>query len=689
MKSRKEEIETIYKSALKFHSEGKLGTALDLFLSVHTLLKTSPEVLSRLGVVYAQIGAFEEATTYLEGSLALKQTQGDVLANLAVIYKKRGEWSKAIHYNDRAIGLGYKAAIYNKAIILRERGQLEDAICLFTEAVRYGVQLPHALNNRGLSKADLGRHLEAIADYDQALRQLPNYPHFKWNRCLSYLSLGYLNQGFQQWESRKEISTLEHTREFSSKGLKEYKDAAGCSIRVYSEQGFGDHINFYPFVLELAKVASVVLFEVPTPLQRLFIEQSAPIKVILPSNTTEKADFHCALMSLPLLLGIDETNVKRQVKYLTAAVSRISTFNPTGAQSALRIGFAWGGRPTHNHDKQRSIPISKFAKLFIANLEFHSLMDRISTEEVALLERYSNVHLHHNRLTDFAETAALIETLDLVITVDTAVAHLAAALGKPVWLLIAVTCDWRWLTQRTDTIWYESVELFRQVTHGDWVEVLSRIRQRLNELQRERCLAKNLPNRPDCVEETSVLDKKGNQYAVEVTTAQQSVEVGAISQDHHTQKPGSGLLADQVQRLIKLRSLSPGQPLCIAVTGTNINQIAIWCSRKLAGIGKVVAIEANPKAYLALCATAVLNNFENLSVIHGQAFKDFLVDDNHVPEQRSSRGLNYQCIDIDSLPLTALDLLHINDPEQEKLISEGARDSIRIFSTEVSTPLSN
>jgi hypothetical protein len=259
---------------------------------------------------------------------------------------------------------------------------------------------------------------------------------------------------------------------------------AGKTIVVFAEQGFGDTIQFLRYVPMVAATGARVILAVPTVLKAL-AEQAAPQALVLvDGETTPPFDLQCPLLSLPLAFGTELDTIPRDLPYVRADGDRVAVWRsclPAGG--GKRIGLVWAGRSAHGNDQNRSIDLARLRPLFDARgVQLVSLQRELRPGDAAILESSPAVTHLGDQLSDFADTSAVIECLDVVVTVDTSVAHLAGAMGKPVWILLPFSPDWRWLLGREDSPWYPTVRLFRQPAIGDWDSVIARVRAELTGL---------------------------------------------------------------------------------------------------------------------------------------------------------------------------------------------------------------
>jgi hypothetical protein len=242
------------------------------------------------------------------------------------------------------------------------------------------------------------------------------------------------------------------------------------------EQGLGDMIQFIRFVKNVADLGAYVLVPVPDSLLGLFSKVEGISEIIRDGQAYPKLDYYCPLMSLPMELGIELNTIPNKLPYLYSEVKKRKEWSKRlGKTKKMRIGLAWSGNAGFPGDKLRSIALEKLSGLNSDKIEWHSLHKEYRQADKAELEVRSDIYSWHTHIQDFSDTAALIDLMDVVISVDTAIAHLAGAMNKPVWILLPLKPDWRWLLGREDSPWYQSARLFRQTKYADWDDVVSRI----------------------------------------------------------------------------------------------------------------------------------------------------------------------------------------------------------------------
>jgi hypothetical protein len=344
-----------------------------------------------------------------------------------------------------------------------------------------------AHTNRGNFLTDLKRPDEALASFDRALALDPEATEGHFGKSLVLLSTGRLLEGWRpyEWRKRRVAETA-----FHGLGRPEWsgtEDVAGKTLFIEAEQGLGDTIQFARYVPLLARMGAKVVLEVQAQLAALLGRLEGAASVVARGEPLPPFDVHCPLGSLPLALKTEPATIPAEASYLKADDARIAKWRARiGALERPRVALAWAGNVQHINDRNRSIALSRLASLWSAAWpRFIGIQRELRGEDAELLAREPRVMQIGAELDDFADTAAVIALVDLVVSVDTSVAHLAGAMGRPVWILLPFSPDWRWALAGESTPWYPTARLFRQPALGDWDGVIERVRRELDRFVRE------------------------------------------------------------------------------------------------------------------------------------------------------------------------------------------------------------
>lgn len=452
-------------------------------------------------ITLAALGREGEAIASLETSLALNPRHAEAHNNLGNLHAERRRLTDALASYERALEVqpGFLDAQVNRANLLRRLHRYEEALAVCDQALRQAPQHAEAHACRGAILADAGSTDEAYSSYRQALDLRPNLSEAAWNLGLLHLSRGEYAAGWKLYESRWNVKSLRLTRNHDLARLWTGQEPVnGRTVLLHAEQGYGDTIQFARYAPMLAARGARVILRVPTALQAVMRSLPGPVQVIGREDSPD-FDFHCSLPSLPHAFGTELASIPAHVPYLHPDPALRAAWSARmGPRRLPRIGIVWAGRASHRNDFHRSIELRQLARLVEGEFEWISLQKEIRAEDESVLGNLSGntgacgpavtdgarvargfsagLWRVGEQLGDFADTAALVAELDLVISVDTAVAHLAGAMGKPVWILLPFVADWRWLQGRRDCPWYPSARLYRQTAIGDWAGPLARVR---------------------------------------------------------------------------------------------------------------------------------------------------------------------------------------------------------------------
>lgn len=502
-----------FDAALQHHQAGRLGAAEQLYRQILAREPHHADALHLLGMTAAQVGRNDAAVELIEIALKIKPNYPEALGNLGNALKNKGQLDEAIAAYRRAIALrpnypeawsnlgsalngkghhdeaiaAHRRAIalnpntpvahYNLGNVLKDKGQLDEAIAAYRQAIRLRANYPDAHFNLGAAMGDKGQLVEAIEEYRRAIALDPNYAEAHWNLALALLARGEFIEGFKEHQWRWDCPGLPGRRNFAQPQWDGFP-LEGRTILLHAEQGFGDTLQFIRYApLVAARGATVIVGSVPE-LHRLLQRTRGVARWLASGEALPPFDAHCPLMSLPLAMGTTLETIPQSVPYVFADAQAVAVWREklAGDTDQLKVGLAWAGSPAHANDRNRSLSLAALAPLGqVRGVSFYSLQKGDPAHQAKNPPPGLELIDRTEELQDFADTAALIANLDLVISVDSAVAHLAGAMGKPVWTLLPFTTDWRWLLEREDTPWYPSMRLFRQMGRGEWASVIERV----------------------------------------------------------------------------------------------------------------------------------------------------------------------------------------------------------------------
>ena len=409
---------------------------------------------------------------------------------LGIIVGRLGRTAESVQLLRHAVQLQPRSAQahHNLAFALRIDGSLDEAIAQFNRAIQISPDFAEAHNNLGIAWKDKLRLPEATACYSKAIQIKPDFADAHWNLALVLLMGGDFEHGLAEYEWRRKIKSMWTAPAFSQPQWSG-EDLGGRTILLFPEQGSGDAIQFARYVPLVARRGGRVILTCRPELARLFQRLPGGAKVVINGQPIPPFDVQCSLVGLPRVFATDLNSIPAATPYLSADPALVEKWSqrlsPTDGR--LRAGLAWAGNPAHQNDRNRSIqPQQLFPLTELSHVALYSLQKENSANQspppMKLIDFTSE-------MSDFADTAALIVNLDLVVTVDTAVAHLAAALGKPTWVLLPFVPDWRWLLDRQDSPWYPTMRLFRQPSGGQWGPIIDSIAVQLAKYVSARPLA--------------------------------------------------------------------------------------------------------------------------------------------------------------------------------------------------------
>ncbi len=471
-----------YLLGLIAHQVGNLDGAIALYQQAIASQPNFAEAHNNLGAAFQQQGNLAAAIAHYQATLRIKPDNPNANINLGVTLQQQGKLEAAIARYQKAIRLNpnLPEAHSNLAHALKERGELESAISHYQTTVQLTPNNPEAYRDLGDALQEQGRIDDAIALLDRAINQFPNHVQLRGSRIRAKLISGNLGEGFAEYDPwRLSLSN----RAFSQPAWDGF-DLNGRSILLYTETGagMGDIIQFIRYAPLVARQHGRVIVECQPPLLRLFQSIPGIETVIATGNPPPPFDVQSSILSLPSIFGTTLETIPASIPYLFPPSLPPFSLPPPPQPSRLKAGLVWGGDPNHRHDRDRSCPVQEFRRfLTTGEIAFYSLQKGPHSAELTEVEGWPIQDLGP-QLNDFADTAAAIAQLDLVISVDTSVAHLAGALGKPVWILLAFAADWRWLMHRKDSPWYPTARLFRQPRRHAWAEVCDQVAQALHRL---------------------------------------------------------------------------------------------------------------------------------------------------------------------------------------------------------------
>ena len=464
--------------ASTYNTQERFVKAAHFFDRALVLCDSNAQVLSNCASNLRSLGQFNLALECLNKALALDPNFAVAHFNRANLFRETGQYSEAIDSYNTALLLdpNYAESFNNLGNTLRDLGRLHEALIVYVKALLLRPKHGPAHNNVATTFHSLGDLVEARASYDAGLLEAPGCSDLKFNKSLLLLLSGDYQGGWELYESRLEMDDLKKKLPaFDEPRWDGCEDIIGKRLFIHEEQGLGDLIHFCRYVPALIDKGVEVFLETPKALAPLLKTLHPKVRLVLTGARPPDFDFYCPLMSLPFAAKTTLDTISGAA-YLSSDKARVAQWKARiGESKAAQIGLVWSGNSAHRNDHHRSIELQDLLPILDKSHDWHSLQKEYRPNDIDVMECQTKIIQHQDELSDFADTAALIENLDLVITVDTSVAHLAGSLGKPVWILLPKVPDYRWMLDRSDTPWYRSARLYRQSALGDWTDVLEKV----------------------------------------------------------------------------------------------------------------------------------------------------------------------------------------------------------------------
>jgi tetratricopeptide (TPR) repeat protein len=501
------------------HFAGELTQAKAIY---EEILKTQPrhaEVLNLLGLVAAQDNNMPLAANLMDQAIACDPRNVEAYCNKGTLLKQLRKFdaalacynqaieidgqSAAAHFNhglisqelklfdsalasyDRAIAINsdFTEAHYGRGSILQQLDQGNAALASFDRAIALDPDFSEAYSGRGLALMDLGQWDAALASLNQAIAIDPQLAEAHLQRSMVLLLLGDYERGWREYEWRWQVETKispHEKRQFLEPLWLGGESIAGKKVLLYAEQGLGDEIQFCRYARLVADLGAQVILEVHEPLAPLLADLAGVWRLVTRGSALPAFDYRCPLLSLPLAFNTTVDNIPSPNKYLSSDASKVARWQAhlatSGDKAQPLVGLVWSGSAAHLKDRSRSIRFADLIQHLPRNYRYVSLQKEVREEDRAAFESSAQIMNVSSDLRDFSDTAALCECLDLLISVDTSVAHLSGSLGKRTWILLPFSPDWRWLIHHKDTSpWYSHVRLYRQKQVGDWQGVLRQV----------------------------------------------------------------------------------------------------------------------------------------------------------------------------------------------------------------------
>ena len=441
------------------------------------------------GIVLNELKRKKDALLSYEKAIEFKRDFAEAYLNRGIALKEINRFEDSLASYDKSIEFkhNYAEAYSNRGNVLKELMRLEEALLSYDKAIEIDSDHAEAYYNRGVVLKTLKRFEESLACYDKAIELNLEYNEAHWNKSLLLLTLGDFENGWKLYAYRWKYSLIDSYRNFKQPLWLGDNDISHKTILIHAEQGLGDTLQFIRYVPMVAALGATVMVEVQAPLLSLFLNMQGISVLLKQGDSLPPFDVHCPMMSLPLAFKTTLDTVPACPQFVIPEAKTQFWSDKLGSKAIPRVGLVWNGgfRPDQPEiwdvNERRNLPLQQLKALVGIDVEFISLQKGEPAESEFRQTVASGwdgpvIHDHVIELKDFSDTAALVMNLDLVIAVDTSTAHLAASIGKPVWLLNRYDTCWRWLVDREDSPWYPSIKIYRQTSSGDWDSVLQKVR---------------------------------------------------------------------------------------------------------------------------------------------------------------------------------------------------------------------
>ena len=466
------------------YRKGLYRQAIDLIREAITQNRHVPQFHNTLGATLRAIGELQEAVAAYEQAIALDSKYCLAHMNMGNALMSQGQFPAAVEKYNHAISLDPTCVeIYNSmAVALQYQGEYEAAMEKCRQALTLRPDNAEVYNTIASVFMKKGYCPEAIKNYQRALQLKSDYAEAHCNLGMTFLLSGQFEEGWAEyrWRLKTEKAACSHRYHVPCWDGSAF---VGKRLVVHFEQGFGDNIQFIRYLPMVKRRGGTVICEMLRPLTGLLRDFPGIDELIdapFGNRPSMKSDLHVPLLELPRIFGTTLHTIPNEVPYLYADVIKAEYWRQRLAGSRFKVGIVWAGEPTHKEDRSRSCHLRHFLRLSkIPDMQLIGLQKGAAAGQVKDLAGRMPLMNLADELNDFTDTAAVIENLDLVISVDTAVLHLAGAMGKPAWAILSSAPDWRWMLDRQDSPWYPTIRLFRQRSYGDWDGVFERIAEEL------------------------------------------------------------------------------------------------------------------------------------------------------------------------------------------------------------------
>jgi tetratricopeptide (TPR) repeat protein len=485
LRQRPDNFQTLLMYGLLTAQTGRLEQAAELFRRAIRIDGNSPVAHNNLGSVLAELKLYEQAVVSFEKAVRLAPQYAEAHSSRGAALGCLKRYEQALASHERAIELQPHSAFAhsNRGNVLLQLQRHEDALASFDTSVGLRPVDAELHTNRGQCLMQMGRYEEAISCFDTCIRLSPNNPEAHYSKGLALLTLGDPERGWplHEWRTHKGRALPTRAPHLPCPLWRGQESLHGKTLFLHWEQGLGDTIQFCRYAKLAQERGARVVLEVQPVLAPLLRCLGAGIEIATDLESAHGCDCYSPLMSLPLAFKSDLATIPHATRYLTGDPTRVARCrSELGSDSMPLVGLVWRGNPLQANDQRRSIELAQLSRYLPQHARYLRLQTELSEVDREVLRSHSWLGQLLRPPGDFSDTAALIECLDVVITVDTSIAHLSGALGRKTWLLLPYAPDWRWLLGREDSPWYRSVRLYRQDRAGSWDGPLGRIEEALS-----------------------------------------------------------------------------------------------------------------------------------------------------------------------------------------------------------------
>jgi tetratricopeptide (TPR) repeat protein len=463
------------------HSMRRLPEALSAFDRAIALKPDFHQAHLHRGNLLYELKRHEAALASYDAAVAVKPDLAEAHSNRGNVLQALGRLEAALASYAKAISINPELAEAhcNRGNVLRELDRFDEAFASYDRALAIDANFVPAHFNRGVALNQLRRLPAALACYDRAIAIDEDFAEAHFNRALLWLLTGDFARGWpeHEWRWKNRLgSNIHERRDFAAPLWRGRESLTGSTILLYSEQGFGDTLQWCRYAPLVANLGAEVILEVPRPLEPLLSNLRGVSRIVIRGSVLPHFDYQCPLMSLPLAFQTDLASIPSAGSYLRSDPAKVSMWQQQlGTKAKPRIGLMWNGNPVQPNDRNRSVWLADWLPHLPPGFQYVSLQRELRAADAKTLDLNTHIFNPAEQLGDFSDTAALCDCMDLVISVCTSVAHLSGALGRRTWILLAFAADWRWLLDRTDSPWYPSATLYRQPARGDWISVFQRV----------------------------------------------------------------------------------------------------------------------------------------------------------------------------------------------------------------------